>query len=84
MLLIIKVKHIPSDNFTSLLLQAIKKRLEEKHSEVQIDDEFPIQFQDDVITLSIPTEGVEINGWKISCRHHPNVSCEINFNTVMR
>ena len=46
---------------------------------MQIDDEFPVQFQDDVITLSIPTEGVEINGWKISCRHHPSVSCENQF-----
>ena len=60
------------------LLQEIRKKLEGKYLEmkVHVDDEFPIQFEDDEITLSIPKEGVEIEGWKISCRHHPSVSCK--------
>ena len=49
---------------------------------MDIDFCFPVEFQDDTITLSIPTEGVEIDGWKISCRHHPSVSCENQFHYV--
>ena len=72
----IKLKHIPSDNFSNHLLQAIRKKLEGKYSEVKVDVQFPVQFEDDVITLSIPTEGVKIRGWKISCLHDPSVSYE--------
>ena len=46
---------------------------------MQVDDQFLVEFQDNVITLSIPEDGVDIDGWKISCRHHPSVSCEIQF-----
>ena len=72
---------ITAYNCSNHILQGMKKKLEEDYhpdAKVLVDFKFSVQFQDDEITLSIPKEGVEIEGWKISSRYYPSVSCKVS------
>ena len=56
----------------------MREKLKEGCHDAQVleANKFSIQFEEDEITLSIP-ECEEIEGWEISCLHHPIiVSCK--------